>query len=114
MANKSSEHGGFICEGTISHGTLRTQDLLRAFANEYERILPFNGRDLASEARQNADILDMPNQDTPRNNEIAHDVLNDLFDALDTVAHREGMYFGAHEGDGSDFGFWMLETESEE
>ncbi len=33
------------------------------------------------------------------------DVLADMFDALNDIA-PEGTYFGAHPGDGADFGFW--------
>ncbi len=114
MTNKSSPHGGFISEGTVSHGTLRTQDLLRSFADELSRVMPFNGSNLASEARQNAEILDMVKSDgsdvaTDKDHAIASDVLNDLFEQLDTIAHREGFYFGAHPGDGSDFGYWTSE-----
>ena len=110
MSNKSSPHGGFINEGTVSHGTLRTQDLLRSFADELLRVLPFNGAPLASEARQNADILDM-NAATSRDHDIAGDVMVDLIDQLNTIAAREGFYFGAHEGDGSDFGYWKADIE---
>ncbi len=33
------------------------------------------------------------------------DVLADMFDALNDIA-PEGTHFGAHPGDGADFGFW--------
>lgn len=35
----------------------------------------------------------------------AIDFLNELYDLLNEHA-PDGCYFGAHEGDGSDFGFW--------
>lgn len=107
MPNKSSPHGGFISEGTVSHGTLRTQDLLRSFADEYERVLPFNSSSLCSEAREAADMLDKPTARQPQGfAEIADDILTSLFDSLQTVAARENLTFGAHDGDGSDFGYW--------
>lgn len=113
MPNKSSPHGGRITEGTVSHGTLRTQDLLLSFASEYERILPFNSSKLVSEARQYADHLENGAADADIFDE-ANDCLNSLIDGLNECAIREGMYFGNTEGDGTDFGFWMLESEEEE
>lgn len=114
MPNKSSPHGGFISAGTIIHGTLRTADLLRAFADEYERVLPFNGRAMADEARNIAGIMsaaDLIGAGSVAQDEEASDMLSALFDALDEIAQREGFYFGASEGDGSDFGYWTTEEE---
>jgi hypothetical protein len=37
-------------------------------------------------------------------------ILEELFDILDSYA-PDGFYFGAHIGDGSDFGFWENEEE---
>lgn len=42
--------------------------------------------------------------------EMLTHLLGALFDALDEVA-PDGMYFGAHPGDGSDFGFWAEESD---
>src|SRR5438045_6239700 len=106
MPNKSSPHGGYICAGTVSHGTLRTQDLLRAFADEYERLVPFNSLALVHEARGAADLIDHDDA-TADDCEAGSEIVNELADALDDIAHREGdYYFGTTEGDGSDFGFW--------
>lgn len=105
MPNKSSPHGGKFHLGTISHGTLRTQDLLRAFADEYKRLVPFNGGGLCSEAHGVADMIDT--ESLPQDYESGAEIVNELIDALSEIAAREGdYYFGATEGDGSDFGFW--------
>lgn len=110
MANKSSPHDGYFIAGTISRGTLREQDLLEAFADEYERLLPFNSAKLCYEARTLLPILN--GAPTPQEYQEAGCILEDLMDALNEIARREGpYYFGAHEGDGSDFGFWRIEDE---
>jgi hypothetical protein len=114
MTNKSSPHGGFISEGTVSHGTLRTQDLLRSFADEYQRVLPFNGFSLAYDAREMADKLDASGQPaTDDALQTAEGILEVLFEELDAIATRQGFYFGAHPGDGSDFGYWAIEDDND-
>jgi len=112
MPNKSSPHGGFITEGSVIHGTLRTQDLLRAFGTELQRVFPFNGSGLAFDCREAANALDYE-PDGQVAQMTANDVLQDAFAQLNDVAQREGLFFGAHEGDGSDFGYWKLETEED-
>lgn len=111
MPNKSSPHGGFICEGTISHGTLRTQDLLRTFSDEYRRVLPFNyNHQLAADAFTIAQAIDDEPEHSGHTN-TGQEIVNELIDELDVIAEREGMTFSAHEGDGSDFGYWTtMET----
>jgi len=39
--------------------------------------------------------------------DMASEIIGDMMDALNELA-PDGYYFGAHEGDGSDFGFWHL------
>lgn len=110
MPNKSSPHGGFICEGTVSRATLHTPDLLRAFADELERVLPFNSREAVTYARNCANEIDA-DPGHPGNNETGSEIVAELMDQLDAIASREGMTFSAHEGDSSDFGYWKLEDQ---
>lgn len=95
-----------ITEGTVIHGTGRTQDLLRAFADELERVKPENDTNLLLQARCDADILD--GTPTPEEQEEAVDTLCVIMDELDIIAAQHGFYFGAHEGDGSDYGYWEV------
>ncbi len=88
--------------GTVIHGTLRSEDLIPAFFSEL----------LAYDPDAAAVILDnFPDYlgDEPDPNcylsEDTNWLFDKLFDALNDVAPK-GHYFGAHPGDGSDFGFW--------
>lgn len=90
--------------GTISHGTLRSEDLLSAFADELERLDSADkpNRYLIDQARKcEADDAD------------AMDIINELIDALNECAPPY-CYFGTNEGDGSDFGFWPCMDQIEE
>lgn len=80
--------------GSISHGTLRDEDLIDAFASWLEAVDRKGFREWMEE-------------NTDEDGYIVTDewTLNDLFETLDNYA-PEGYYFGAHGGDGSDFGFW--------
>jgi len=95
--------------GTISHGTMRTQDLLVSFAEAYKQYCSgpsFDGL-LWAEAQGYASLLKHENVSDDCWYR-AHGVLDDLFDRLDELAGRYDCYFGTTEGDGSDFGFWPI------
>lgn len=96
---------------TISEDTLRTQDLLPAFLealNEvapahYEQLLVLPFGSIPAHAQEDEDSEWWDSED-------AGWKLAELVDLLDEHA-PEGTYFGAHEGDGACFGFWMVEEE---
>jgi hypothetical protein len=87
--------------GSISCGTLRSKDLVRSFTSEYERL---GGR--PSNIRHFDNVIIGNNLSASHDEELTW-ALEDLFELLNEMA-PEGSYFGAHEGDGADFGFWLL------
>lgn len=85
--------------GSVSHGTMRAEDLIPCFIG----VLHASGkRALANKYEREYNSLDMETSD---GQDIAADILSDLFDALDGQS-PDYTTFGAHEGDGADYGFW--------
>lgn len=96
--------------GTISHGTLKTDDLLEAFGWELQHLddVSAEHRALAEEARELAHAYAWSEADeTEAVADKANDLVNALHDALNEYAPAY-CYFGTAEGDGSDFGFWPI------
>jgi hypothetical protein len=86
--------------GTVSHGTMRAEDLIPAFCDALDAL----GRhDCASMARS-------AYEGAPCDADNLGYILDFLFNALDACAPR-AYYFGAHPGDGSDYGFWQIEED---
>ena len=94
---------------TLIHGTMRNCDLVPTFLEalkdtvEYEQMM-------GSITGENPDLCVITAGDTSEHDERweSYEVtcfLEELFDALDAHA-PEGYYFGAHPGDGSDYGYW--------
>ena len=89
--------------GTVSHGTLRTEDLIEAFSRELDYLA--NRSDMPRHPqidnilKDAADCRDFDSED-------ASDIVQELIEWLQEYAPPFA-YFGAHEGDGSDFGFWI-------
>jgi hypothetical protein len=88
--------------GTVIHGTLRPEDLIEAFTRELQWVSRNDRETHESEILARCDAADgIPEDDWP-------EIVNELIDALDARAPKD-CYFGAHEGDGSDFGYWPIE-----
>ena len=96
--------------GTLIHGTLRNEDLLTTFAAELRRLQHGNESPLLTEAVKAMNRGYIVGFDWAEENENIpmSEIVNDLMDALNEYA-PDGYYFGAIEGDGSDFGFWQDE-----
>ena len=90
---------------TVIHATSRTEDLVAAFTDEYERL-----GGLESNVTLFRSHLQMEDPDRDKDRTLLYD-LEDLFDLLGEMA-PEGTTFGSHAGDGSDFGFWTDEMEA--
>jgi hypothetical protein len=99
--------------GTVIHGTLRNQDLLPALLDTLRHVWPeaYEGTLAASFGA----IPSYASEDDTNdwwNSEDAYSLSTQLFDALDECAPA-GCYFGAHPGDGSDYGYWPDELEAQ-
>lgn len=95
--------------GTISHGTLRYVDLIPTFLDELiARESPFRvdlrDIELICKIRRSSSDSDLSEQELEHTGEL----LYELVEALNEVA-PPNCYFGTHEGDGSDFGYWSIE-----
>jgi hypothetical protein len=95
----------------VSTDTLRLEDLLPRYWQTAEQLAQLADRPalinpgtLASLER----LVGEDSRETDWNDETAAQVLEDLTDTLQDVAPC-GFYFGASEGDGACFGFWLQE-----
>ena len=101
-----------MLHGTISHGTLRPQDLLPRFlealysldpkAAEPYGITPDGFPPVPAHALKDDDAEWWDTEDCAY-------VLERVTEMLESLA-PDGHYFGTLEGDGSDFGFWPLDS----
>ena len=92
--------------GSYSHGTLRDEDMCEMF----ETIGSITGCDWCrGEAR-----LARHFSNSIRGQEARSESISYLFDHVEEHHTPDGYYFGATEGDGSDFGVWMNEEEEYE
>lgn len=99
--------------GTVCHGSHRYQDVIPALLGELEYLDSDRHAkylsDIAGEALEHLlavdDILEPDDETTDSRMDWLSGVSADLFDILDVMS-PDYCYFGAHEGDGADFGFW--------
>lgn len=87
--------------GSISSGTLRTEDLLAAFSYYCRDYGGKEGKRLNREWGNMKAWDDM----TPEEEETAEYLLEEMTELLQDIA-PDYVTFGGHEGDGADFGFW--------
>lgn len=100
--------------GTVISGTLRPQDLIPAFLSALEATDPdtyFDEYELHHCKWRDGPWVAPAEDDPWWDSDEAAEALQTLFDQLESAA-PPGHYFGAHPGDGSDFGFWPCETEN--
>lgn len=86
--------------GSVSSGTMRTEDLIPDFTKLLKQL---------DEEKTYAQLIEDCEHYMDYEPEEQDDLLNDLFDALNVYA-PSWCYFGAHPGNGSDYGFWVSET----
>jgi hypothetical protein len=92
--------------GSVSSGTMRTEDLIPAFAWELNYYLKRQPKSFKrAEYRKLIREAEKIEKEETFDTEEAGYTLEELFEALETFAPPY-CYFGAHEGDGSDYGFW--------
>lgn len=99
----------------VSTDTLRLEDLLPKYWQTAEQLAQLADRPALINPGTLADLEKLVGEDSSEsdwNDETAAQVLEDLTDTLQDVA-PVGFYFGASEGDGACFGFWIGEDWAE-
>ena len=99
---------------SVSEATMREEDLIPAFISFLERArqdgVTLSRRTLSTIKEAKSLMNRYPDAFwwkglSGEAQEEAGYILQDLFDALNEIA-PSNCYFGAHPGDGADFGFW--------
>jgi hypothetical protein len=102
-------------QGTVSHGTLRAEDLLPAYLETFYKLVPpedraaFDGQWRPDAVLERACAEGAGTDELEELDELLDDLQRRINDAL-----PEGWYFGCLEGDGSDIGVWREPWESED
>lgn len=99
MSKKNNFKYGSI--GSVSHGTMRKEDLIPSFCSEL--------RSLGHRSKELTRIEKKQDKKGYYESEDSDYDLDSLFDMLNNHA-MPYFYFGSHVGDGSDFGYWLLES----
>lgn len=115
---------------SVSHGTMRPEDLIPSFISELDDRLEESTFDLGAETpervkfvgttqtklggieRRMLDDEGNVKEEYFESDDANYD-LESLFDILNEFAPTD-CYFGAHPGDGSDYGYWADEDQADE
>lgn len=95
--------------GSVSSGTMRPEDLIPTFASELQWLTQAGRIDRTDEVSKllaEADEIETDEDGYYYDDKEASNILDALFDALNELAPPYG-YFGAFDGDGADYGFWL-------
>jgi hypothetical protein len=91
----------------VSNGTLRAEDLLPQFWTTAEQLAQTRQEQMPANLLEPLTLLvGEDSRETDWNDDLAADTLAELFDLLQDWAPT-GFSFGASEGDGACFGFWL-------
>jgi hypothetical protein len=110
MNESSANNQRKVKLGSISSGTMRPEDLIPVFENELEELDSGAYQQIMEEYNEKDYIAAFDEEITGVNDTTERDYyyMEALYDALNDVAPAF-CYFGAHEGDGADYGFWISE-----
>ena len=95
---------------TVSRATLRAEDLVPAFIEVIKDTPEWQQIAFHPNLHWDLKVIFDPTSDGDErweSEEMSYFLNETLIDVLNSYA-PEGYYFGSHEGDGSDFGFWEL------
>jgi len=92
--------------GTISHATMRPEDLIPCFVEELERL--DTDKRYTSVIEEGKKIIETEDWESENTSMYLNE---NLWYALEDLAPPY-CYFGCTEGDGSDFGFWPYSLEN--
>ena len=98
--------------GSVSTGTMRAEDLIPEFLSVLKEYAPKRAREIKKDPDNRAVFAWLGGGQEEEPDEAA-DLLNELFDGLGEIA-APYVYFGAHEGDGADYGYWVSRESLEE
>lgn len=93
-------------QGSISSGTRRRQDLIPTFLTELHHRDPAAYAQIVVDGGIPAYVQDEGDASEWWDSDDAISLLDELQEALELAA-PDHLYFGTHDGDGSDFGYWM-------
>ncbi len=100
---------------SVSHATMRPQDLIPAFLDCIKEIAPAHYEGLMVNPFCEPPSYAMDDDNSPYwDGESCSAFLNETLWTILEEHAPEGFYFGSHPGDGSDYGFWEVEEEDDE
>lgn len=93
--------------GSVSSGTMRDDDLIPSFLYEARRLrMTREDRKTINDLAREYDAKSGAEDDDSA--EDVSEITSELFDILDRYC-PDYCYFGAHPGDGADYGVWVVE-----